>query len=252
MNEQQRKEQAQTKEVSSVDRKSSKDKPLEEKTTEDFAHYFQTTYEPPNINKARKRGRDKIEVHYDFEISERMQQIGDGKKFLIRTYGCQMNDHDTEVMAGILTEMGYEATTEAKDADLILLNTCAIRENAENKVFGEIGHLKPLKLENPDLVIGVCGCMSQQESVVNKILQKHQQVDLIFGTHNIHRLPHLIEEAMFSKAQVDEVWSKEGDSIENLPKVRHGKIKRSEEHTSELQSRGHLVCRLLLEKNKKT
>ena len=171
MNEQQRKEQAQIKQVESTDKKSAQDKPLTEKTTEDFAHYFQTTYEPPNINQARKRGRDEIEVHYDFEIPEKMQQIGEGKKFLIRTYGCQMNEHDTEVMAGIFTEMGYEATTETTEADIILLNTCAIRENAENKVFGELGHLKPLKLENPDLIIGVCGCMSQQESVVNKILQ---------------------------------------------------------------------------------
>src|SRR5699024_9708000 len=82
-----------------------------------------------------------------------------------------------------------------------------------------------LKLDNTYLIIGVCGCMSQQVSVVNRILQKHQQVDLIFGTHNIHRLPNLVQEAMFSKAQVVEVWSKEGDIIENLPKVRHGKIK---------------------------
>src|SRR5699024_9191797 len=136
-----------------------------------------------------------------------------------------MNEHDTEVMAGILTHMGYEATTDTNEADVILLNTCAIRENAENRVFGEIGHLKSLKLEKPDLILGVCGCMSQQESVVNRIMKKHQHVDLIFGTHNIHRLPHLVKEAMFSKAKVVEVWSKEGDIIENLPKVRDGKIK---------------------------
>ena len=225
MNEQQRNEQAKIKTDLSTDRKSAQDKPLTEKTTEDFAHYFQTTYEPPNIRQARKRGRDKVEVHYDFHIPEKMERIGEGKKFLIRTYGCQMNEHDTEVMAGIFTEMGYEPTTETAEADIILLNTCAIRENAENKVFGELGHLKPLKLENPDLIVGVCGCMSQQESVVNKILQKHQHVDLIFGTHNIHRIPNLIEEAMYSKARVVEVWSKEGDIIENLPKARHGKIK---------------------------
>src|SRR5699024_10991883 len=217
MNEEQRKEQAQIKQEPSVDRKSSQDKPLSEKTTEDFAHYFQSTYEPPDIRKARKRGRDEIEVHYDFDIPEEMRSIGEGKKFLIRTYGCQMNEHDTEVMAGILTEMGYESTSDTNDADIILLNTCAIRENAENKVFGEIGHLKPLKVENPDLIIGVCGCMSQRETVVNRIMKKHPQVDLIFGTHNIHRIPHLIQEAMFSKAQVVEVWSKEGDIIENLP-----------------------------------
>src|SRR5690625_2880530 len=136
-----------------------------------------------------------------------------------------MNEHDTEVMAGILTEMGYESTADKNEADIILLNTCAIRENAENKVFGELGHLKSLKLEKPDLILGVCGCMSQQESVVNRILKKHQHVDLIFGTHNIHRLPHLIKEAMFSKANVVEVWSKEGDIYENLPKARAGKIK---------------------------
>src|SRR5699024_3201621 len=216
MNEKQRRQQAQIKQV---------DKPLSEKTSADFAKYFETTYEPPNINKARKRYREKVEVHYDFSIPDDMKNIGKGKKFLIRTYGCQMNEHDTEVIAGILMEMGYEATTDTNEEDIILLNTCAIRENAENKVFGEIGHLKPLKLENPDLILGVCGCMSQQESVVNRILKKHQHIDLIFGTHNIHRLPHLVKEAMFSKAQVVEVWSKEGDNIENLPKARKGKVK---------------------------
>src|SRR5699024_8566940 len=145
MNEQQRKEQAQIKQVDAQEAPG-KEKPLSEKTSADFAKYFETTYEPPNINKARKRGRDKVEVHYDFGIPEDMENVGEGKKFLIRTYGCQMNEHDTEVMAGILTEMGYESTSDTDEADIILLNTCAIRENAENKVFGEIGHLKPLKL----------------------------------------------------------------------------------------------------------
>lgn len=225
MNEKQRKQMTEINQEPFLDKANVNNKPLSEKTSEDFAHYFETTYQPPDIRKARKRGRTKVEVHYDFKIPENMQSIGKGKKFFIRTYGCQMNEHDTEVMAGIFTEMGYESTTVTKEADIILLNTCAIRENAENKVFGEIGHLKPLKLENPDLIIGVCGCMSQQESVVNRIMQKHPQVDLIFGTHNIHRLPQLVQEAMFSKESVVEVWSKEGDIIENLPKVRHGKIK---------------------------
>ncbi|MGX4669306.1 tRNA (N6-isopentenyl adenosine(37)-C2)-methylthiotransferase MiaB [Cerasibacillus sp. JNUCC 74] len=229
MNEQQRKEQLQIKQVNNpTDVKSAVDNIKRIKNTssdEMIAKYFKTTFEPPNINKARKRGRDEVKVHYDFAIPEDMHNIGKGKKFLIRTYGCQMNEHDTEVMAGILTEMGYESTIETDEADIILLNTCAIRENAENKVFGEIGHLKPLKLEKPDLILGVCGCMSQQESVVNRILKKHQHVDLIFGTHNIHRLPQLIKEAMFGKEKIVEVWSKEGDVIENLPKVRKGKIK---------------------------
>ncbi len=225
MDEKQRLATQQVKQGISSDRKSAQEKPLHEKTTEDFAKYFQTTFQPPDIRKARKRFREKINVHYDFSIPEDMKNVGEGKKFFIRTYGCQMNEHDTEVMAGILTEMGYEATTDTDDADIIFLNTCAIRENAENKVFGEIGHLKALKVENPDLIIGVCGCMPQQETVVNRILKKHQHVDLIFGTHNIHRLPQLLKEAMFSKANVVEVWSKEGDIFENLPKARKGKIK---------------------------
>src|SRR5699024_10254189 len=132
---------------------------------------------------------------------------------------------DTEVMAGILTEMGYTATNNTEEAEIILLNTCALRENAENKVFGEIGHLKPLKLENPDVIVGVCGCMSQQEGVVNRMIKKHQHAELIFRIHNIDRLPSIIKEAMFSKQDVGEVWSKVGDIIEKLPEVRHGKIK---------------------------
>src|SRR5699024_3899307 len=162
MNEQQRKQQAQIKQVATADRKSGQDKPIHEKTSADFAKYFETTYEPPNINKARKRGREEVVIYYDFDIPEDMRNIGNGKKFLIRTYGCQMNEQDTEVMAGILKEMGYESTSDPREAHIILLNTCAIRENAENKVFGEIGHLMQYKVDNPGLIFGVCGCMSQQ------------------------------------------------------------------------------------------
>ncbi|MBM7572102.1 tRNA (N6-isopentenyl adenosine(37)-C2)-methylthiotransferase MiaB [Aquibacillus albus] len=229
MNEQQRKQSNHIKQVDPSDIKSATDSNLERlqgmDSDELIGKYFQTTYEPPNLKKAKKRRREDVEIHYDFGISDDLKNIGKGKKFLIRTYGCQMNEHDTEVMAGILTNMGYESTDDTNEADIILLNTCAIRENAENKVFGEIGHLKPLKLEKPDLILGVCGCMSQEEAVVNRILKKHPFVDLIFGTHNIHRLPNLIKEAMFGKEMVVEVWSKEGDIIENLPKVRKGKIK---------------------------
>ncbi|WP_153731351.1 tRNA (N6-isopentenyl adenosine(37)-C2)-methylthiotransferase MiaB [Sporosarcina obsidiansis] len=194
-------------------------------TEKDYSKYFESVYSAPSLKDAKKRGKEEVEYHDNFQIEQRFQGMGQGRKFYIRTYGCQMNEHDTEVMAGIFMALGYEPTDTVKDADVILLNTCAIRENAENKVFGELGHLKPLKLERPDLLIGVCGCMSQEESVVNKILQTYDQVDMIFGTHNIHRLPHILQEAYMSKEMVIEVWSKEGDVIENLPKVRHGKIK---------------------------
>lgn len=189
-----------------------------QRSEKDFSIYFQ----PPSLSAAKKRGKEEVKVHYHFQIDDELRSMGVGKKYLIRTYGCQMNEHDTETMQGILEEMGYEPTECESEADVILLNTCAVRENAEDKVFGELGRLKPLKTENPNLVLGVCGCMSQEEAVVNRILQKHAYVDLIFGTHNIHRLPQLLKEAHFAKEMVVEVWSKEGDIIENLPKKRQG------------------------------
>ena len=176
----------------------------------------------PDYSKGKRRGKEDVQVHYDFNIPEDMKEIGKGKSFLIRTYGCQMNYHDTENMAGMLLELGFTETEDTNTADIIILNTCAIRENAENKVFGEIGNLKPLKRERPELILAVCGCMSQEEGVVNRIMQKHQHIDLIFGTHNIHRLPHLLKDAIFGKEMVVEVWSKEGDIVENMPRKRQG------------------------------
>lgn len=195
------------------------------KTEKDYSKYFQSVYTAPSLKEAKKRGKEDIQYHNDFKIAEQFKGMGAGRKFLIRTYGCQMNEHDTEVMAGIFIQLGYEPTEDVKEANVILMNTCAIRENAENRVFGELGHLKPLKRENPDLLIGVCGCMSQEEAVIKKILKTYDQVDMIFGTHNIHRLPEILHEAYLSKEMVVEVWSKEGDIIENLPKVRKGQTK---------------------------
>ena len=199
--------------------------PADKKSEKDYSKYFQAVYMPPSLKDAKKRGKEEVKYQNDFKISEEFRGLGNGKKFLIRTYGCQMNEHDTEVMAGIFIALGYEATNTTEDADVILLNTCAIRENAENKVFGEIGHLKSLKREKPGLLIGVCGCMSQEESVVTRIMKKHQHVDMIFGTHNIHRLPNILKDAYMSKEMVIEVWSKEGDVIENLPRERKGNVK---------------------------
>ncbi|MGX9133738.1 tRNA (N6-isopentenyl adenosine(37)-C2)-methylthiotransferase MiaB [Rummeliibacillus sp. JY-2-4R] len=194
-------------------------------TEKDYSKYFESTYTQPSLKDAKKRGKEEIQYHKDFKINQQYLGMGTGRKFLIRTYGCQMNEHDTEVMAGIFMQLGYEPTEDVEEANVILMNTCAIRENAENRVFGELGHLKPLKLKNPDLLIGVCGCMSQEEAVVKKILKTYDQVDMIFGTHNIHRLPEILNEAYLSKEMVIEVWSKEGDVIENLPKVRKGNTK---------------------------
>ncbi len=227
MNEEQRLEHTQNiQTANSPDQKSDQNlQRLKDKSSDDYAKYFQSTFQAPNLKEARRRRKNTVQHLNDFAIPEDMEEIGVGKRYLIQTYGCQMNAHDTEVMAGIFEEMGYTATEAVEEADIILLNTCAIRENAENKVFGEIGHLKALKREKPDLIVGVCGCMAQEEAVVNRILEKHQHMDLIFGTHNIHRLPQLLKEAIFSKEMVLEVWSKEGDVIEELPKARKGNIR---------------------------
>ena len=176
----------------------------------------------PSYREEKQRGKEEVQVHREFQVPDHLSGIGAGKLYLIRTYGCQMNEHDTEVMRGMLEAMGYAPTDEYQHADVILLNTCAIRENAEDKVYGELGHLKTLKLQKPGLMLGLCGCMAQEETVVSRILQRHSFIDLVFGTHNIHRLPQLLQEALFSKEMVVEVWSKEGDIIENLPKKREG------------------------------
>ena len=154
-------------------------------------------------------------IYQSVVIDDSIKNIGQNKKFFVRTYGCQGNFRDGEVIEGILQQLRYQKTTNLEDADVIILKTCAIRVNAEKKVFGEIGLLKKLKLKNPDLLFGVCGCMVQQEHIVKKIMESYEQVDFIFGTHNIHRLPTLLKEAMFSKEMVVEVWAKEGDVIEN-------------------------------------
>ena len=183
----------------------------------DYSQYFKG----PSLKDAKHRGKDQIH-HIDdaYEIPTDMIGIGKGQKYYIQTYGCQANERDGETIAGILESMGYSPADDIKDAQVVLLNTCAVRENAEEKVFGKIGYLKSVKRTHPNMIFGICGCMAQEEVVIQKILEKHPQVDLIFGTHNIHRLPVLLKQAMLDKEMVLEVWSKEGDVIENLPSHR--------------------------------
>ena len=114
------------------------------------------------------------------------------KKYFIRTFGCQMNEHDSEKISWVLEGMGYGKTDIKEEADLIIFNTCAVRKTAEEKVYGQIGELKDLKRRNPNLVISICGCMMQREEVLEIITTKYRHVDIIFGTNNIHKLPQLI------------------------------------------------------------
>ncbi len=179
----------------------------------------------PSITEAKKRGKNEIKIINFEEIPDEIASLGKDKYYHIITHGCQMNTYDTETIAGILESMKYKNTENENDADLIIINTCAIRANAEDKVFGEIGRFKNLKLEKPNLIIGISGCMPQEESVINKILKSYQHVDLIFGTHNIHRLPMLINDVLIKKEMTIEVWSKEGDIIEHMPISRNDDFK---------------------------
>lgn len=114
------------------------------------------------------------------------------KKYLIRTFGCQMNEHDSEKISWVLEDMGYEETDMDEESDLIIFNTCAVRKSAENRVYGQIGELKNLKRKNPNLIIAICGCMMQREEVLEFITSKFKHVDIIFGTNNIHKIPQLL------------------------------------------------------------
>jgi tRNA-2-methylthio-N6-dimethylallyladenosine synthase len=177
-------------------------------------------YFKPNLKDARKR--HKSDVHeLQFELKESLENIGYLKTYQIHTYGCQGNEADSEIMAGILEKMGFTKADTEEESDVIILNTCAIRENAENRIWGELGRLKAFKRRNPNLILGLAGCMPQEEYVVERVLKTYQHVDLVFGTHNIYKLPEYIEAAMFSKERVIEVYSQEGNIVENLPKVRN-------------------------------
>ncbi|WP_202710929.1 tRNA (N6-isopentenyl adenosine(37)-C2)-methylthiotransferase MiaB [Sporosalibacterium faouarense] len=145
------------------------------------------------------------------------------KKYTIVTWGCQMNEHDSEKMAGMLEEMGYVNTDDIQHTDLIIYNTCLVRENAELKVYGNLGELKALKRDKPDLIIAVSGCMMQKKEVRDVIKQKYRFVDILFGTHNLHKLPEFIANHNQTSKMIVDVWEDGGEIVEGLPAHRkHG------------------------------
>ncbi len=146
-------------------------------------------------------------------------------KYMIQTFGCQMNEHDSEKLCAMLDDMGYVKGMMVEECDLIIYNTCAIRENAELKVFGNLGHLKFAKRKNPDLKIAVCGCMTQQSHVVEEIKSKYNHVDLVFGTHNLYKFPELLVTSMDSSKILVDVWDVDGEVVEGLRSSRKFELK---------------------------
>ena len=178
----------------------------------------------PNLKEAHKRSDmcTKIDI---YNVDESLKNIGKNKTYFIKTYGCQMNEHDSENIKAMLDEMSFKEIDDMEKADLVILNTCAIRENAHNKAFGMLGRLGHLKENGKDLIIGLCGCMAQEESVVNEILDKYKYVDLVFGTHNLYNLPNLLNNVIKNKKSEIEVYSIEGNIVENIPVKRDNKFK---------------------------
>ena len=168
------------------------------------------------------------EVKEELIYIEKVKKINENKKlkYYILTMGCQLNENDSEKIAGMLENMNYEKTLEMQDADLVLFNTCCVRENAEERLFGKIGEVKKLKEEN-GTIIAIGGCMMQEEHITKKIKQSYPYVDIIFGTHTLNKLPQDLYEALNENKKVRDIINIDGQIIEGLPISRDDKIKAS-------------------------
>ena len=161
------------------------------------------------------------------ENDQYFAETGRQKKFYSLAMGCQMNAHDSEKLEGMLAEMGYIRTEEETEADFIIYNTCCVRENAELKVYGKLGWLKHYKKENPNAIVALCGCMMQQDHVLQTIQQKYRHVDLVFGTFNLYKLPELMRTREESGTSVFDIWQEHQEVVEDLPSIRHFPYKAS-------------------------
>lgn len=173
----------------------------------------------PNMQNAKVRGKSKVNILYD---DYNVINIGYQKKYLILTYGCQMNVHDSENISGIMEDLGYTKTEDMNDANVIIVNTCAIRENAHNKAEGMLGRIKHLKETKENIIVIFCGCMAQEEKLVNKI-KDYKWLDIICGTHNYHKIPEYLNKYIKENEKIREVYSIEGNVIENIPVKRDSK-----------------------------
>lgn len=152
-------------------------------------------------------------------FDQEFERTGKRKTYHIETFGCQMNSRDSEKISGILKQIGYEETDTEK-ADLVLYNTCTVRENANNRVFGRLGYLGKLKKDNPGMMIALCGCMMQEDIVVDKLKKSYRFVDIIFGTHNIFKFAELLQTRLESDRMVIDLWKDTEMIVENLPNDR--------------------------------
>ena len=174
----------------------------------------------PDMTKARNRVDLPVVKADQIAVPERVAAFAKGRTYLIKTFGCQANIRDEEIMSGYLEKAGFCKANDEKSADLVIVNTCAVRENAEEKVYGEIGKFKANHLANRSFIMAVCGCMMQEEKMAEKVMTTYPYVNLVFGTHNMPELLNLIDEHLARKKDLVDVISYPGDIVENLPSVR--------------------------------
>ena len=180
----------------------------------------------PNLVEAQNRQKsDTLFSNASISHLKEMEEIGKGKKYFIHTFGCQANIRDEETMRGMLESVNYVKTNNPDEADVIIINTCAVRENAEDKVYGEIGNLKRLRKINKKLVLGICGCMVEQPEILEILQAKFPEVNLYFGTHEIDQLLDLIFEVYTNDIRLISIKSKQGEVIENEKVVRSNNYK---------------------------
>ena len=153
-------------------------------------------------------------------VASLSEQAGHPLTFCVTTFGCQMNARDSEKLVGILEEMGYIEAEEEESADFVIFNTCTVRENANQRVYGRLGQLSRVKKQNPYMMISLCGCMMQEPEVVEKIKKSYRYVDLIFGTHNIYKFAELIVTRLQSQRMVIDIWKDTDQIVEDLPNER--------------------------------
>ena len=149
------------------------------------------------------------------------------KTYHVTTFGCQMNARDSEKLEGMLQTAGYEPVASENDADLVIFNTCTVRENANERLYGHLGQLSHEKKKRPEMKIGICGCMMQDPSAVDHVLAHYPFVDIIFGTFNLHKLPDILDRAERTGEQIIDIWKKGGDAAEDVPTIRHFPYKAS-------------------------
>lgn len=153
-------------------------------------------------------------------VAKLSEKAGHPLTFCVTTFGCQMNARDSEKLAGILEEMGYTEESEEEKADFVIFNTCTVRENANQRVYGRLGQLSRMKKKNPYMMIGLCGCMMQEPEVVEKIKKSYRYVDLVFGTHNIYKFAELLVTCLESERMVIDIWKDTDKIVEDLPNER--------------------------------